>query len=171
MSRDTDIENLADKYQFLLRYWRRKYAPNAEADDSISAALLGLVTAYDTYDPGNGCAFSTHLFYHVRKALQLWSGNQRALSTVPLESFPDDSLVFADRAAEPEREITPDEHNAALLVAAKVHGKQGELLMLLLNDTDLTLELAAEAVGIKPSQIRRQYARAVKRARTLVERG
>jgi len=60
------------KYEKLCHKLARKFAftaPNHDHDDLFQEAQIGLLSAMETYDPGNGASFMTWAFYKVRGAV------------------------------------------------------------------------------------------------------
>ena len=51
---------IADKYK------RMATRPNLDIDDLVQMAYMGLIKAYNTYDPDKGAAFGTHAANHMR---------------------------------------------------------------------------------------------------------
>jgi RNA polymerase sigma factor (sigma-70 family) len=63
---------ILDKYERLCHKLARKFAftaPSHEHEDLVQAGRIGLLSAMDSFDPGNGAKFMTWAYYHVRGSI------------------------------------------------------------------------------------------------------
>lgn len=65
------LDRLVRENLGLVYLWVKRSRPrsHAEADDLVQAGTLGLLRAFEMFDPERGAAFSTYASYHVRARL------------------------------------------------------------------------------------------------------
>ncbi len=99
------LEEVIEEFLPVINYWANRYAyqgtPVLSKEDLISAGVIGLIEAYQRYDPSKGVKFRTFAEFRIRGAIL---DEIRKLDIIP-RSIRDKIAEFEDKLQELRRNL------------------------------------------------------------------
>lgn len=156
------VEENMPLVHFLVRKYYKDTRSLGGYEDKVQIGSIGLCKAVQTFDPENGCTFSTYaakcIRNEIKQALRSEHAPSRGGADTPLsldELFGEDAVPLAnlipDPAADTERQLDAQARLRQILKAF-----DGEPVLLAVATRQMTQQEAADLLGVSQAHVHRR---------------
>lgn len=138
------------KHKKLVLFLAHKYNYNNNLNDLIQQGNLGLIKAYNKYNPTKGAKFSTYAYYWIRQHIQRYNQANQKIKTLSLNNqIHNSNKTFLDNITQPQIQQTTQSKQLKTLT-----NKESRIIKHIHGHTTSKQSLTSQLLQLKQSSLK-----------------